>query len=88
MKKAGKAFYRSLLSFLALLLVPVMLVWYFSMSYLRDSFRQQYTESTFRSMRSASQNLDEMVRQMYNVGFLLQSRSDILQIRGDSRVCD
>ncbi len=26
MKKAGKAFYRSLLSFLALLLVPVMLV--------------------------------------------------------------
>ena len=80
MKKRSKTFYRYILSYALVLILPVALLFGMSYSYLIDRFSQEISDSNTRLLSQAKEDLDSRLDQLINVSYMVQNNA-VLNLR-------
>ena len=90
MKKydTGRTFYRYFLSYITILFLAIILVWIISLQYISKTFGSSIAQNTYRSLKQSNVNIEDMVRQMFNICYLTQTESQLQHINSDSGVTD
>ena len=77
MKKRSKTFYRYVLSYALVLILPVALLFGMSYSYLIDRFSQEISDSNTRLLSQAKEDLDSRLDQLINVSYMEIGRAHV-----------
>ena len=80
MKKRSKTFYRYILSYALVLILPVALLFGMSYSYLIDRFSKEISESNTRLLSQAQEDLDARIEQLINISYMVQNNA-VLNLR-------
>ena len=80
MKKRSKTFYRYILSYALVLILPVALLFGMSYSYLIDRCIQEISDSNTRLLSQAQEDLDGRLEQLINIAYMVQN-SAVLNLR-------
>ena len=80
MKKRSKTFYRYILSYALVLILPVALLFGMSYSYLIDRYSQEISDSNTRLLTQAQEDLDTRLDQLVNIAYMVQNNA-VLNLR-------
>ena len=80
MKRRSKTFYRYILSYALVLILPVALLFGMSYSYLIDRYSQEISDSNTRLLSQARDDLDTRLEQLINISYMVQNNA-VLNLR-------
>ena len=75
MKSRSRTFYRYILSYALVLILPVALLFMLSYSFLTDRYSQEIRESNARLLTQMQENLDTQLEQLINISFMIQNNA-------------
>ena len=75
MKSRSRIFYRYIVSYALVLILPVALVFLLSYSILTDRFSREITDSNARLLSQVQENLDAQLEQLVSIAYMIQNES-------------
>jgi len=85
MKSKSRTFYRYILSYALVLILPVALLFLLSYSFLADRFSQEIADSNSRLLTQVQESLDSQMEQLINISYIIQNNAvvNLRTIEGD-----